>query len=363
MNVRICIRLALLGSTVLATTSCDFLQAVRERMEKTHEKVEQTRAMLARKEVKPDEVVVKVLSVGPSEGLGTAAYVGSVEASRAATVTSPASGSLTRLAVHEGQKVTRGQLVARVESQTLKSSLRMAQATYDQARDAMERLDKVYASGSVPEVKMVEMKTNLNKAQATLEAARRAVEDCNVKSPVTGVVERVDVIAGEEVTISQPLLRVVDVNTVEVHFPLPENEFNKVPVGSVASVEVPALGKNISARVANRAVVASQLSHSYDCTLGDLSDLDGLMPGMVCKISIASEKEASIVVPSTAVMTDGEGRYVWTVEDGVVGKAHITVGGYEGSGIVVSDGLHAGMKVIVEGARKVSTGMMVKTVE
>jgi len=344
-----------LCAMVVSLASCDHVKSA-------HTKAEEVKAKI-RKETKAEPIVVKVITVGATDNVGTASYVGTVEASKSATVTSPASGTLVGMEVREGQRVTKGQTIARIESQTLRSAYEMAQATYEQAQDGMERLQKVYESGSVSEVKMVEMKTNLSKAEAAAKASKKALEDCTVKAPFSGVVESLNVHSGEEVGIAQILVRLVDVSSTEIHFPLPENEFSKIRTGDAATVVIPALDRTIRARVSNKGVVASQLSHSYDCTLGSLSDAAGLMPGMVCKVYISSENSSAIVIPSTAVMTDMDGRYVWTVNDGVVGKNYVTVSGYSGDGIVVSEGLTEGTGVIIEGARKVSTGMSVKTIE
>lgn len=343
---------AAMSVAAFSLSSCEWFNS-------THEKVSEK----IRKESKAEPITVKVLNVGSSENIGTSSYVGTVEASKSVLIVSPVSGTLTELNVREGQSVSAGQPVARIESQTLRSTYEMANATYEQAKDGMDRLQKLFEAGSVSEVKMVEMRTNLEKAEAAVKAAAKSLEDCCVKAPFAGVVESVPVHNGVDVTIAEAIARIVDVNSVEIHFPLPENEFGKVSRGDVATVVIPALDRTVSARVANKGVVASRLSHSYDCTLGSLSDARGLMPGMVCKVYIESEAGSGIVIPSTAVMTDMEGRYVWTVKDGIVGKNHIVVGGYSGDGIIVSDGLPEGVGVIIEGARKVSTGMSVKTIE
>jgi len=348
-----------LCAVVVAMTSCAQIEAKRQ---EAHAKAEEVKAKL-RKETKSDPITVKVIPVSTTEHVGTSSYVGTVEASKSTNVVAPASGTVTSLQVREGQSVSKGQTIAVIESQSLKSAHAMAKATYEQAQDGMARLEKVYKSGSVPEVKMVEMRTNLSKAEEALKAAKRALDDCNVKAPFAGVVEVVSAHQGEEIGLAQMIVRIVDVKSNQIHFPLPENEFTSVKVGDNATVVIPALDKTITAKVDNKGVVATQLSHSYDCTLGQLSDGAGLMPGMVCKISMASDACSTIVVPSTAVMTDMNGRYVWTVTDGIVGKNYITVGGYSGNGIVISEGLSEGMGVIVEGARKVSTGMSVKTIE
>ena len=66
---------------------------------------------------------------------------------------------------------------------------------------------------------------------------------------------------------------------------------------------------------------------------------------------------------ASAVEIDSEGRFVWVVKDGVVGRSYVTVEGYQEQGVVISSGLEPGDKVIVKGAAKVSTGMKVKSVE
>ena len=159
------------------------------------------------------------------------------------------------------------------------------------------------------------------------------------------------------------MFRIVDTRSLEVHFPLPENEAVLLGKGERATVCVPALGKSCEALLTGKAVLASPLSHSCDCTLTLTRPLEGMVPGMVCKVSFSSPGAPSIVVPASAVMTGSESRYVWTVTDSVVRRCDIVVGGYEGDGIIVSEGLSPGDRVVVGGVRKVSTGMKVKTVE
>lgn len=315
------------------------------------------------KESGSDPVTVKVIPASNSEMTGMASYVGTVESSRSSVVTCPAPGTVVAVYVREGQRVAAGDKLVKVESQSLVSAYEMAKATLDQAQDGMARLEKVYESGSVPEVKMVEMRANLQKAAASEKAAAKALADCVVRAPFSGVVEGLNVSAGEDSEFARVLMRVVDPASVEIHFPLPENEYADVAVGDTATVVVPATGDRFSARLAVKGAVASALSHSYDCTLGNLGRTTGLMPGMVCKVYVKHGDGCGTVIPASAVMTDMDGRYVWIVRDGKVAKAYIRVGGYSGNGIVASEGLLEGDSVIVEGARKVSTGMTVKIVE
>ena len=310
-----------------------------------------------------DPVTVRVIPVSDSEMAGMSSYVGTVESSRSSVITCPTAGTVVEVYVSEGRRVNAGDKLARIESQTLLSAHEMAKATLEQARDGMERLEKVYESGSVPEVKMVEMRTNLQKAIASENAAAKALENCIVRAPFPGVVENMDISAGEDAEFARVLMRIIDPSSVEIHFPLPENEYRDVAVGDTATVVVPATGARFNARIKTKGAVASTLSHSYDCTLGSTGAASGIMPGMVCKVYLKHGDGYGTVIPSSSVMTDNGGRYVWVVRDGVVAKSYIKVGGYSGNGIIASEGLQEGDSVIVEGARKVSTGMSVKIVE
>jgi len=67
-------------------------------------------------------------------------------------------------------------------------------------------------------------------------------------------------------------------------------------------------------------------------------------------------------VPASALRTGAEGRYVWCVEDGTVVRRNVVTDGYSGEGVVITEGLFQGDQVVVEGGRKVSSGMKVHTV-
>ena len=361
MDTRKTIIIPVLAAALFAVSACG---GVKERHAEVKAKIEDAKSKL-RGEVHTEPVTVRVLPIaGEGATVATHTYVGTVEASKTATVSANNPGTLGQFRLKAGDKISAGQVIAKVESQTIRSSYDMAKSTLARARDGYERVSKVYSSGSVAPVKMVEVESELAQAQAAYDAAEKALWHCTVKSPISGTVAEVYATDGSEVSIAAPLVKIVDTRSGEVHFPVPESEIASIRVGDVASVEIPALGKAIQARVSSKGVVASSLSHSYDCTLALPGGDSGIMPGMVCKVSFSGSGSSATVIPANAVLTDMDGRYVWTVDpEGVVGKTYITVGGYSGTGIIVEDGLPEGLRVIVEGSRKVSTGMKVNTVE
>lgn len=309
-----------------------------------------------------EPVTVKVQSVKMGSAKGITAYVGTVSAEKSATLTSPVPGTLESLQVREGTSVKKGQVLGKISSQAVESSYKAASSRLSQAEDGLRRVQTVYDSGALAEVEYIKIKTQVEEARAAEAAARDARDRCNLKAPFSGVVEHVWPSEGMELSLAQPILSIVDLGSLEAHFSVPENEYHMYAEGTSATVEIPAIGKTLGGRLKAKSLTASALSRSYDCTVSIPAGTE-IMPGMVCKVRLSREGGEKAVVPASAVMTDTRGRYVWTATGGTVDKKYVTLGGFSGDGIVISDGLQEGDLVIVEGARKVSTGMKVKTIE
>jgi len=323
-----------------------------------------------------EPIAVETLKVSSREGENASSsshYIGTTEAVREAVVTSRHSGTLATLQVRRGEKVSAGQTLAEVESQSLRSSLEMAEASLKQAEDAYARASKVHSDGGVADVKMVEIETKLSQSKAAVAAARQSLEECTLKAPFGGFAAEVYVSGeGESVSAVQRIVKIVDPERIEVRFAVPESEIGSIRKGEKATIEVAAIGDGavFSGTIESLGVSASPLSHSYDCTASVSQTTSGssgrrlLLPGMVCKVrlnAVSNSEGAGFTVPAEAVQTGESGRYVWIAgADGVVEKRIVKIGGFAGGrGVIVTEGLSEGEEVIVKGFRKVSSGMKV----
>lgn len=317
-------------------------------------------ARLKRVRVNPQPVTVSVIEAGYRETVKTRNYVGTVESAKEAVVNAQHSGTLQSVDVRQGQKVSRSQLLAGVESASLESIHNASVATLKQAQDGYDRAQQVYAKGGVTEVKMTELMTKLAQAQAAEAAASSALEDCKVRAPFDGCIARVFVHQGERVTMDQPLFSIIDVSGLDISISVPENEIAEMRIGDRARVVFPALGRNeYSAFVKEKGLLANPLSHTYECKLSLAPCPEGLLSGMVGKVFMDSDAGKGVIVPSDAIKMCDEGRYVWIVTDGKVSRRIVQVSGFSGRGVVVESGLEDGDLVVTEGMEKISTGMSV----
>jgi len=302
-------------------------------------------------------VKVTVAPAMPAEEITSCTYVGRIEALSSVSLSFTVPGRITYLKIRQGERVREGDIVAKVENESLKAAYDAAEATYRRAKDACDRVMKV--KETVAEVKIVEVETALAQAKSTLTSAKNALDACTLKAPYSGVIGEVFPREGLEILPGVPVATLLETQGLEVRFPVPEGEVSSFLPGEKISVEIPSAGKTVETAVQSRGMVASPVSHTYDYTASVKAD--GVFPGMLAKVSRRFLEDNLVVIPVSALATGVEGRYVWCVEDSIVIKRHVKVGDFRGDGVIVLEGLLPGDLVITEGARKVSSGMHVET--
>ncbi len=303
-----------------------------------------------------EPIKVSVAVIDSVVGGTTRTYVGDVQEDQSVSLSFPAGGKITSVHVKDGDHVTAGQLLATVDNSNAQNAYKSAAATLKQAEDGYRRLKKVYEQGSLPEVKWVEMLTDLEKARSMEQLAKRQVEECSMYAPVSGIVNKCNLNAGARMLPGEPALTILDLKSVSVVFSVPESDIATIAVGSPAMLTVPALqDKTISCTVTDKGIVSNRVSHSYQVKI-KLANADGsLMPGMVCKVSLAGSHSEGIVVPARAVQTRPDGTSVWVVRNGHAELRYIQTAGFTAGGVSVAGGLTHGDSVITAGYQKLYT--------
>lgn len=307
-------------------------------------------------------IPVGVQVIDEVSGIVNNTYPGYLEEGQSVEMAFKYGGTLQQLNVKQGNRVRKGQTLARVSSPQMESTQRSAQATLEQAQDAYDRLKKVHDNGSLPEIKWREMVANLEKAQSAMDLANAMLADNTITAPFDGTIAAVNAEIGENITPLKPVIRIINTNGMAVKITVPENEIAKVQVGDTAEVVIPALGdKRLNGKVIEKSMTASLLTHSYPVKVLIEQPDKELTPGMIGKVVLKGDVSKGIIIPANAILINQEGKFVWVAENGRATRRKITLAGYSGNGVIVSEGLKTGDVVIVEGYQKVSEGMRVET--
>lgn len=307
-------------------------------------------------------VNVKTVKVSSSSHVIGKNYMGTVEEEDGANVSFGVIGNVVRVMVEDGQFVRKGQAMAEVDGENVRSAHEISAATLNQAEDAYRRLKDLYDKGTLPEIKMVEMETALAKAKAAEAISRKSVGEIVLRAPFDGYVASSSVHVGASVVPGVTGFKLVKIDRVKVSLSVPEKEIGKVNIGQRVTFSVNALGDSVfSGKIVNRGVTASAISHSYSVKAVVDNRSHKLLPGMVCKVRLENtEGDYTIVVPQQAIQISGQDKFVWVVNDGKAHRQPVTTGDIINEGVVIESGLTSGDIVIVEGQNKVCEGMGVR---
>lgn len=338
----------------------------------------------------PTRVGTLVVSPGMIDNAQT--YVGIIEEREATAVSFTTMGVIKRIMVKEGQAVSRGQLLAEIDPTTSSNSVevahasvnqakdmvKQAEATYNQAKDAYDRMKLLHDNGSLPEVKWIEAETRLAQAtsalstarsgvasaSATEKIARKGLADTRLYAPVSGVIGKKQLVAGETALPSQAVVNILDISTVKVKVAVPESEIGSINANTSASVKVDAIGRSYMGGRIEKGVQADALTHTYDIRINVVNGDRKLLPGMVASVRFVSEGSQGISsksIPVTSVQKKSDGSlFVWTVDNNnAAHRTKVTVGETQGNHVTVVDGLNIGQRIVTEGYQKLSEGTKV----
>ena len=310
-------------------------------------------------------VLVEKMDVSASSSENGDEYVGTVAAGSGTVLSFEVPGNISLLKVDEGDRVVKGQLLARVSPVTLKEAHYATVVTLNQARDAYRRMKPLHAKGVISEIRWVDVESKLRQAEAAERIAREQLGHTGLYAPFSGVISSKTAEIGMNVIAGQQVYKLVDVSKVNIEFSVPEDEISHIHTGMHGHVTVKALGGDLfSGIVSEKGVVADPVSHTYNVKMA-ISNPDGrLMPGMVCsvKVNAVVDADSKITVPLSAVELDTDNsKFVWVVVGHRAQQRKVCTGKFaEGGWVVITSGLEYGDCVIVGGAQKVSQGMTVK---
>ena len=305
-------------------------------------------------------IKVEVASVISVPDTGLFSYSGTVEPLRSIPLNFQVTGTISQVYVEEGQSVKSGQLLASLNKADLASANKTARATYQQAKDAYDRLKPVFENGSLTEMKWVEVTTGLDKAEGMLEISNSNLEKTELRAPESGIIGSRNAEPGMSSIQPQSPFTLVNIEKVFIKISVPEQEIPFIKTGESAHILVAALGSRLyDAKVHSVGVVANSISRTYEVKLILNNPSMDLKPGMICDVSLhrsATPKKVA-VIPTSAVTTDKHGVtmvYILDRATMTVAQRTIVTGIFRGNNISVISGLESTDEVVVTGKEKIN---------
>ena len=313
----------------------------------------------------PTRVKTEVVN-GLSSMVNGQSFVGIVEEREATAVSFTSMGVVKRVLVNEGQAVAKGQLIAEMDDTQARNLLSGAEAQMNQANDALERYKMLHDNGSLPEVQWVEIQSKVAQAKSQYEVAKKNLADCRLTAPVSGIIGKKLVGAGETAMPSQAVVTILDISSVKVKVSVPEAEISGITASTPSTISVEAAQKQVNGGRIEKGIQADALTHTYEVRINVQNGDRKLLPGMVANVSLTpgpspKGEGSNCTLPVTAVQQKADGTlFVWTVaKDSTAHRTIVTTGETQGNRIAISSGVENGQRVVTEGYQKLSEGTRV----
>lgn len=288
-------------------------------------------------------------------------------------------GNLTGVYAREGQRVARGQILARFDNATQESDRVSAIAERDAAQSDVknaqwdfEQSQELFKAGAIPErdlrsseQALAVARSRLAAATARLNAATQGNEDTRVVAPTTGVIQLRNVEAGEHVTRGATLFTVVRNDVLELEAAVPARLSENLKAGQI--VRFVAAGRQLEGRVARVSPTINPANRSVTIYI-QVPNRDGTLLGNTFATGrvIGRTVTNAIVIPTVALRQSQQSPvpFVYRINNDVVEHAPVTLGVVdEGQGVAeVVQGLNAGDRIIVGNLSSLGAGMRVSII-
>ena len=276
------------------------------------------------------------------------------------------SGVLTQVYVKSGQKVNKGQILARIDDGGLSNQLAQMETQATLAKTTFERQKNLWDKKIGSEIQYLQAKTNYEAQMKAVAQMKAQLGKTIVKAPFSGVIDEVITEKGQVVGPGQQLMRIVNLSDMYVSANVPESFIGKIKNGAIVDVEVKSTGKTYKGKVRQIGNYINPNNRNFSIEVAVPNSDNLLRPNQVAVLKIEDYKKANaILVPESIVTENAVGeKIIYTVDtSGKEPKAikkTIVVGLTSGANIEVKSGLNKGEQIIIEGARSVQNGDVVE---
>ncbi len=250
--------------------------------------------------------------------------------------------------VNEGDHVSQGSLLVKIDSGEIRAQAYQAQAAYNNAKLHHDRIKSLFDEDAATKMEMDQAMLGFESATAGLNAARAMESYTTITAPISGQIMEKHINPGEMAMPGQPLLKIEDNRNLRLEVTLQEQDILSIRPGQAVAVLIDALpGRELRGKVAQIVPAADIRTHSFIVKI-DIPENRNLITGMYGRALFSIGRREAIMVPRSAVIEMAGLTGVYRISpDGSAVFQMVQLGDDQGSDVEAITGLKAGDRVIV----------------
>jgi membrane fusion protein (multidrug efflux system) len=286
---------------------------------------------------------------------------GALAADESADVAAERDGQVASVRVERGTYVEKGAVLATLDEREAKAQLDQARASLAWAKAEVERYAELRKKQIVAKAEDQRKATDLDLASASLALAEKGYADCTIRAPFSGVVTEKKISAGAFVKRGQAICGLVKVDPLRAELAIPEIAVPFISPGQKGRLRAqsfPDRTFDATVRYIGPSLRTEARTLVVEAIVPNPERL--LKPGLFVTARVElPKKEATLLVPSAAVVTDSGVSHVFVLGSGRVSERIVALGDRYGDVVEVKSGVAAGERVVVRPDRRLTDGLEV----
>ena len=337
------------------------LQEYRQQEQKLQKKISELEATVAEKDTTKARdyqlVSLERITEGPFQH-----YVeirGKANTDRNVAVSPERSGRIETITCEEGDQVQQGELLVRLDSETIERNIDQIQTNLAHARNLYERQANLWEQEIGSEVKYLQAKNRVENLEKELEAARSRLANTTITAPIDGKVDAIFSNPGEMASPASKLLRIINLRQMEVTANPSEAYLDDVRTGDSVIVNFPNLNIQRKRPVTHVSSYIDPDTRTFEIAVKIANKDQLIKPNVLAQVRFADYSlEKALTVPTKLIQSADTGDFVYTAKprgDRQIVKQTFIEPGRSNQGITeVKQGLEPGQQLVTDGFREVS---------
>lgn len=260
-------------------------------------------------------------------------------------------GRVTRILVDEGSRVSKGQLIARIDADLLNVDVETAKANYQSAVRDLERYESAFKTGGVTQQQLDNARLNVQTTQARLQSANLKSSDANIKSPISGIINKRFVEQGSYVNVGNQIVEIVDVSKLKLQVTANESQVVQLKLGDQVAIKSNVFSGITFTGKINFIAPKADNSLNFPVEVELSNNTDGKLKAGMYGTAVFDfpNQAAAITVPRSAFVGSISSNKVFVLEGDKAKERQVIAGRNLGDRVEVIEGLKEGELVITSG--------------
>lgn len=279
-------------------------------------------------------------------------------------VTPATPGKLVEVNFELGTRVTKGQVLARMDSKLRELALQQMEMTIQKLEKDSLRFEELLAGNAATEMQVNDIKYNYANAKNQAEQMRKQIADATIVAPISGTIIRKNFETGEFINAGMPLGTIVDITNLKVWTQVTEKEVYSISAGQQVTVTSDIFPDKIFSGKVTYVSPKGDDAHNYLVEILLKNDeAQSLKAGTFVYVDFSSETTENVLqIPRSALVESIKNPYVYVVEGSSAKKRMIKVGRESGDFIEITEGLSQDEQVVTSGQINLSENVSVRIV-